>query len=396
MKKLAVLGGKPIRDTYLSYGKQSIESEDIEAVVSVLKGEYLTTGPSVKEFEDKVANYVGARYAVAVSNGTAALHMACFAAGLKEGDEVITSPMTFVASANCALYLGAKPVFADIDLATYNIDSKEIGKKVTNKTKAIIPVDFTGQSVNMDAIKEIAHKYNLLIIDDAAHALGSEYKKKKIGNLADLTEFSFHPVKPITTAEGGIVTTNNEELYNKMMMFRTHGITRNIDVLTKNDGPWYYEQQYLGYNYRITDMQCALGIKQMDRIDDFVYRRREIVKKYNKAFSQLDEIITPFEADYSNSGWHIYIIRLKLDKLKVGRKEIFQALQAENIGVNVHYIPVYYQPYYKKLGYKKGLCPNAEKLYEDIITLPLFPKMSDDDIQDVIDAVNKVIAYYRK
>ena len=396
MEKLAILGGKSVRDQYLSYGKQWIDDADIDTVVNVLKGEYLTTGPYVRDFEKKVADYVGAKYAVAVANGTAALHMACFAAGISEGDEVIVTPMTFAASANCVLYQGGKPVFADIDPITYNIDPQEIEKKITSKTKAIIPVDFTEQSVDIDKIKKIADKYNLLIIEDAAHALGSEYKGKKIGSLTDLTEFSFHPVKPITTAEGGMVTTNDESLYQKMMLFRTHGITRDQTQLTQSEGPWYYEQQCLGYNYRLTDLQCALGISQMKRLDEFINRRRDIVKKYDTAFNEIKEITTPFEAEYSNSGWHLYVIRLKFDLLKTTRREIFEALQAENIGVNVHYIPVYYHPYYKELGYKKGLCPNAEKLYDEMITLPLFPKMTDQDVNDVITAVNKVINYYRR
>lgn len=396
MEKLAILGGKPIRDIYLSYGKQTIDESDIRAVVNVLKSDYLTTGPFVKEFEACIANYVGAKYAVAVSNGTAALHMACFAAGIKEGDEVIVSPMTFAASANAVLYCGGTPVFADIDARTYNIDPDQIEKKITAKTKAIIPVDFSGQSVDMDRIKEIADKYGLIIIEDAAHALGSEYKARKVGSQADMVEFSFHPVKPITTAEGGIVTTNSEDLYERMMIFRTHGITRDQAILNENHGPWYYEQQYLGYNYRLTDVQCALGTSQMRKIDEFITRRRDIVKLYNNAFKDLEEIVTPFEAEYSNSGWHIYVIKIKLDLLTVTRKEIFEALQAENIGVNVHYLPVYMHPYYRSLGYKKGSCPNAEDLYEHMITLPLFPSMAIKDVNDVVAAVNKVMEYYRK
>jgi perosamine synthetase len=396
MDKLAIFGGKPIRDSYLAYGKQSVDDTDIQAVVDVLKGDYLTTGPFVREFEDKVASYVGAKYAVAVSSGTAALHLACFAAGIKEGDEVIVSPMTFAASANAVLYCGGTPVFVDIDSQTYNIDPEKIEEKITAKTKAIIPVDFSGQSVDMDRIKEIADKHGLIIIEDAAHALGSEYKSRKVGNQADMVEFSFHPVKPITTAEGGIVTTNNEEFYNKMMVFRTHGITRDQEMLNENHGPWYYEQQFLGYNYRLTDVQSALGISQMSKIDEFIARRREIVKQYNDAFKNLKEIVRPFEAEFSNSGWHIYVIKVKPELLTVTRKEIFKALQAENIGVNVHYLPVYLHPYYRGLGYDKGLCPNAEDLYENMITLPLFPRMSNEDVKDVIDAVNKVIDYYRK
>ncbi len=396
MNKLAIHGGKPVRETYLPYGRQIIDDSDIQAVIEVLKGDYLTTGPYVKEFEEKVAEYVGAKYAVAVSNGTAALHMACFAAGIKEGDEVIVSPMTFAASANAVLYCGGTPVFADIDPLTYNIDPSKIEEKISDRTKAIIPVDFTGQSVDMDRIKEIANKYDLIIIEDAAHALGSEYKGKKVGSQADMVEFSFHPVKPITTGEGGIVTTNNEQFYKKMMLFRTHGITRDNKLLNENHGPWYYEQQFLGYNYRLSDLQSALGISQMNKIEKFIKRRREIVKIYNEAFCDVKEIVTPFEPDFSNSGWHIYVIQVKTDLLTVDRDKIFEALQAENIGVNVHYIPVYWHPYYRKLGYEKGICPNAEELYKRMITLPLFPGMSDEDVQNVIDAVKKVINYYRK
>ncbi|WP_346887108.1 UDP-4-amino-4,6-dideoxy-N-acetyl-beta-L-altrosamine transaminase [Clostridium sp. UBA1056] len=396
MDELAINGGKSIRETYLTYGRQNIDEEDIEAVVNVLKGDYLTTGPSVSEFEKKVAKYVGAKYAVAVSNGTAALHMACYAAGIKEGDEVIVSPITFAASANCVLYCGGIPVFVDIDPETYNIDPKEIEKKITNKTKAIIPVDFTGQSVDIDEIRKIADKHNLVIIEDSAHALGSEYKGKRVGTKAHMTEFSFHPVKPITSGEGGMVVTDDEELYKKMILFRSHGITRDKEMMNEYHGPWHYEQIDLGYNYRITDIQCALGISQMNKIDKFVNRRREIVKKYNEAFKNIEEINIPHEADFSNSGWHIYLIKLNLERLACTRKEIFEALQAENIGVNVHYIPVYLHPYYKSLGYEKGLCKNAEELYERMITIPLFPKMTYEDVQDVIDGVKKVINHYRK
>ncbi|MCW1713951.1 MULTISPECIES: UDP-4-amino-4,6-dideoxy-N-acetyl-beta-L-altrosamine transaminase [Synergistaceae] len=396
MDKLAILGGKPIRSTYLSYGKQFIDNSDIEAVITVLKGDYLTTGPCVNAFEEKIANYVGSRYAVAVSNGTAALHVACFAAGIKEGDEVIVSPITFAASANAVLYCGGIPVFVDVDPLTYNIDPNLIEDKISNKTKAIIPVDFTGQSVDMDKIKEIAEKHGLYVIEDAAHALGSEYKGRKVGSQADMVEFSFHPVKMITTGEGGVVTTNSEELYDRMRIFRTHGITRDKEMLSDKHGPWYYEQQSLGYNYRLTDLQSALGTSQMDKINGFIKRRRDVVKIYNEAFKDLKEVVTPYEADYSNSGWHLYVIKLNSDFITCTRKDIFEALQAENIGVNVHYIPVYFHPYYKKLGYKKGICPNAEVLYDNIITLPLFPLMTDSDVADVINGVNKVLNHYRK
>lgn len=396
MNKLAINGGTPVRDTYLAYGKQKIDEDDINSVVKVLKGDYLTTGPIVSEFENSVAKYVGTKYAVAVSNGTAALHMACYATGISEGDEVLVPAITFAASSNCVLYCGGKPVFIDVDPKSYNIDINKIKEKITNKTKAIIPVDFAGQSVDMDSILKIAEEYNLIVIEDAAHALGSEYKNEKVGSKAHMTEFSFHPVKPITTGEGGVVVTNSKELYEKMILFRSHGITRNSDLMIENQGPWYYEQIDLGYNYRLTDIQSALGLSQIKKLDDFIFKRREIVNKYNEAFRDLKEIVTPFENEYSKSGHHIYVLLLNLDKLKCGRKEIFEALQAENIGVNVHYLPVYLHPYYKKLGYKKGECPVAEDIYNRMITIPLFPSMSDKDIKDVIEAVKKVLNYYRK
>ncbi|QQY79132.1 UDP-4-amino-4,6-dideoxy-N-acetyl-beta-L-altrosamine transaminase [Keratinibaculum paraultunense] len=397
MTKLAINGGTPVRDTYLPYGQQWIEDDDIEEVVKALKSDYLTTGPKIKEFEEKFGKYVGVKYAVAISNGTAALHGASFAAGIKEGDEVITTPITFAASANCILYQGGKPVFADIDSSTYNIDPKDIEEKISSKTKAIVPVDFTGQPVNIDEINAIAKKYNLIVIEDGAHSLGAEYKGKRIGSLVDMTTFSFHPVKHITTGEGGMITTNNKELYEKLKLFRTHGITRDKEILyNKNESSWYYEQLELGYNYRITDIQCALGISQLNKIDKFLRRRREIAEKYNEYLKDIDGIVLPYQEEYIKSSWHLYVIQLELEKFKVGRREIFEALQAENIGVNVHYIPVYYHPYYQKLGYKKGLCPNAEKLYERIITIPLYPKMTDKDVKDVVEALDKVLKYYKR
>lgn len=386
----------PIRDSYLPYGRQWIDEDDIQEVVKILKSDYLTTGPAVGEFEKAIANYVGAKYAVAFSNGTAALHGACFAAGITNGDEVITTPITFVASANCVLYQGGKPVFADIDPQTYNIDPKKVENLVTDKTKAIIPVDFTGQPVALDEINKIAKKNNLIVIEDAAHALGASYKNRKIGSISDMTMFSFHPVKHITSGEGGIITTNNENFYHKLLQFRSHGITRDVDEFIENHGPWYYEMQFLGFNYRMTDIQAALGTSQLKKIDKFVYLRKKYAAMYNEAFSEIDEIQTPYQDPNGSSSWHLYIIRLDLEKLSGTRKEIFEALLNENIGVNVHYIPVYYQPYYSKLGYKRGICPNAEQLYEEIITLPLFPAMTEDDVNDVISAVKKVVNKYRK
>lgn len=383
-----------IRNTYLPYGRQYIDEKDIEAVIKVLKGDNLTTGPAIQEFEQAVADYVGAKYAVAFSNGTAALHGACFAAGIGAGDEVITTPMTFAASANSVLYLGGKPVFADIDEQTYNIQPRAIESLITSRTKAIIPVDFTGQPAEYDEIISIAKKHNLIVIEDAAHAIGATYKGRKIGSISDMTMFSFHPVKHITTGEGGIITTNNKEYFEKLLKFRSHGITREKEKLNEYHGPWYYEMQLLGYNYRMTDIQAALGTSQLKKIDKFINLRRKYAAMYNEAFKDMDEIITPFQHENGESSWHLYIIRLHLDKLTVSRREIFEALQEQNIGVNVHYIPVYLHPYYQQLGYRKGICPNAEKLYEEMITLPLFPAMSIEDVNSVIEAVKKVISIY--
>ncbi len=376
---------------YIPYAQQWVDEEDIQEVLETLKSDYLTTGPKINEFEDKLKEAAGAKYAVAVANGTAALHAACFAAGIGEEDEVITTPMTFAASANCALYMGAKPIFADIDPHTYNIDPKDIQNKITSRTKAIIPVHFTGQPCDMDPILKLARDNGLAVIEDGAHALGAEYKGRKIGSIGDMTTFSFHPVKHITTGEGGAVTTNSEALYNKLMMFRTHGITRDSKQLLKNEGPWYYEQHFLGYNYRMTDIQAALGVKQLEKLPLFLQKRRAYVEKYNKAFLNIDELIIAHQLEAVKSSWHLYIIQLKLDKLNIGRRDVFEALREKNIGVNVHYIPVYDHPYYRKLGYRQGQCPNAEKLYAGIITLPLFPKMKEEEADYVIESLLEVI-----
>jgi perosamine synthetase len=372
---------------YIPYGRQWIDEDDINAVVETLQSDYLTTGPKIVEFEKIVAEYVGAKYAVAVSNGTAALHVACLAAGFKEGDEVITTPITFVASANCLLYCGAKPVFADIDPITYNIDPKDIRTKITDKTKAIIAVHFTGQPCAMDEIRQIAKEHNLLVIEDAAHALGADYKGNKIGSISDMTTFSFHPVKHITTGEGGMITTNNKDFYDRLILFRSHGITRDTDLMTHNDGPWYYQQLELGYNYRMTDIQCALGISQMKKIDFFIDRRREIAKRYNEAFSNLDSIIIPGQQDGCNNSWHLYVIQV----VNKDRKAIVESLIAKNIGVNVHYIPVYTQPYYQQNGYQDIVCPNAEQVYSNFISIPMYPKLSESEQDYVIEQIKELV-----
>ncbi|CDQ20646.1 UDP-4-amino-4,6-dideoxy-N-acetyl-beta-L-altrosamine transaminase [Halobacillus karajensis] len=390
---LAIFGGDPVRDTLLPYGRQSIDDQDIESVVAALQSDYITTGPEIDAFEKGLADYVGASYAVAFSNGTAALHAACFAAGITNGDEVITTPLTFVASANCVLYTGGKPVFADVNPKTYNIEPSSIESLITPRTKAIIPVDFTGQPADYDQIKAIADKYRLVIIEDAAHALGAGYKGKKVGSYSDMTMFSFHPVKHITTGEGGVITTNNRKYYEKLMMFRTHGITRDPAKLLEKRHPWEYEMQFLGFNYRMTDLQAALGSSQLKKLDSFVAKRKAYVKAYNQSFRKMENILTPTQLPGTDSSYHLYVIRLS-GPLKGLRKEVFEALRAENIGVNVHYMPVHTQPYYKNRGYTKGMCPVAEKVYEQIISLPLFPGMTDEDAADVVKAVKKVMAYY--
>ena len=395
---------------YIPYGRQSIDDADIEAVVKVLKSDYLTTGPAVAAFEKKVADYVGAKYAVAVSNGTAALHVACLAAGIGEGDEVITTPITFAASANCVLYCGGTPVFADIDPDTYNISPEELEKKITSRTKAIIPVHYTGQPCDMDAILEIAHKHDLLVVEDGAHALGAVYKGKKIGSIADMTCFSFHPVKPVTTGEGGMIVTDNEELYRRLVLYRSHGITRDKDMMQQygeqlqqssdpalqeaavmlrgdviDPGGWYYQQLELGYNYRITDISCALGASQMDKLDRFLERRRQIAKKYDEAFADIPQIKTPWQQEGCQSGWHLYMIQT----MERSRREVFDGLRQAGIGVNVHYIPVYRHPYYQRNGYAGVHCLNAEAFYERAISLPIFPGLTGQQQDYVIEHVIK-------
>lgn len=370
----------------IPYGKQTIDQDDIQAVVDVLKSDFLTTGPKIAEFEQTVADYVGAKYAVAISNGTSALHAACFAAGIGPGDEVITTPLTFAASANCVLYCGGTPVFADIDPKTYNIDPEDIRRKITDRTKAIIAVHLAGQPCDMDAIHSIAREHGLIVIEDGAHALGSVYKGKKIGSLSDMTTFSFHPVKPITTGEGGMIVTDNEEFYKKMALFRSHGITRDDSMMTRNDGPWFYQQFDLGYNYRITDIQCALGCSQMKKLDRFLARRKEIVARYNEAFADCDNIITPYQLSDTESGWHLYIVQVK----NCDRRQVFEAMREKGIGVNVHYIPVYMHPYYQEHGYENVHCANAEEIYSHIISLPLYPGLTSEQQDYVIDTLKSL------
>ena len=397
MEELAINGGKPVFEKRVGYGHQYVDDADIQAVVDVLKSDFLTCGPKIEEAEAKLCKITGAKYAVLIANGTAALHAAMFAADVGPGDEVITTPITFAASANCALYCGAKPVFADINPKTYNINPESVEKKITDKTKAVVAVDFTGQAVEIDKIREICDRHNLIFIEDAAHSLGTKYNGKPVGSLADMTEFSFHPVKTCTAGEGGAITTNDDELYKRLVLFRTHGITRNQELMDKpSEGGWYYQQVALGYNYRMTDIQAALLSSQLDKLERFGKRRKELVKCYNEAFSAMPELVVQQEIAQSDTVRHLYIIQLNLDMLKCGRREVFEALQAEGLGVNVHYIPVYSFPYYQKLGYRMGECPNAERLYERIISIPLYYSLTDEEQDKVIKAVNKVIKYYRR
>lgn len=398
MEKLAIKGGYPVRGGKIYYGRQWIDEKDIEAVGEVLRSDYITCGPKVEEMERMLENYTGAKHAVAVSNGTAALHCACIAAGIGPGDEVITTPITFAASANCALYCGATPVFADIDIDTYNIDPASIRARITDRTKAVVAVDFTGQPVKQKEIRAICDEFGLVFIEDAAHAIASKYNGQQVGSMADMTTFSFHPVKTITGGEGGAITTNNDEFYQKLVLAHTHGITHNVDLMedAPHEGPWYYEQISLGYNYRITDFQAALITSQMGKLEQFATRRKKIVNRYNKEFSQIPEIFVQKEIPEADTCRHLYIIRLDLDKLNCTRREFFDAMSAENIQCQIHYVPVYWFPYYRHLGYEKGLCPVAEEMYKGIMSIPLYPRMSDQDVTDVIHAVKKVVENYRK
>ncbi len=395
--KPAIFGGVPVRGTKLSYGRQYIDSEDIAAVADTLNSDFLTCGPKVEAFEAELRQLTGAGYAAAVSNGTAALHVACLAAGIGPGDEVITTPITFAATANAVLYCGGTPVFADIDPETYEIDPLSIESKITHKTKAVIAVDFTGQACDYDAIRAVCRKHGLLLIEDAAHSIGTCYRGIPVGKIADLTTFSFHPVKTVTAGEGGAVLAQDAALAERVKLFARHGITREKGLLRdQGNSGWYYEQQLLGYNYRLTDLQCALAVSQLKKLDRFAARRRELAEQYDRLLGAIPEVRLQKETDGSETVRHLYILRLDFSGLSCTRKEIYDALQAENIGVNVHYIPVYYFPYYQQLGYQKGLCPRAEEYYESCLTLPLFYSMTDRDQLDVIHAADKVIAYYRK
>ncbi|MCR4754907.1 MAG: UDP-4-amino-4,6-dideoxy-N-acetyl-beta-L-altrosamine transaminase [Lachnospiraceae bacterium] len=398
MEKLAIHGGTPVRNNKIYYGRQWIDEDDIVAVSEVLRGDLITCGPDVAALEKKLAEVCGAKYAVAVSNGTAALHCAMIAAGVGEGDEVITTPLTFAASANCAVYVGAKPVFADIDPETYNIDPDSIEAHITEHTKAVVAVDFTGQAVEHDRIREICDKHGLVYVVDAAHAIGTKYNGRPEGSIGDMTCFSFHPVKTITSGEGGAITTNDPKLFKKLRLASQHGIVRDPAEFDEKEpeGIWYYEMQSLGFNYRMTDFQAALLISQLGKLDKFSQRRKEIVNRYNEALADVPGIIVQREIPESDTTRHLYIIQLDLDKLTCTRREFFDAMSAENVQCQVHYVPVYYFPFYAGRGYERGLCPNAEHVYDGIMSIPLYPMMTDEDVESVIRAVKKIVTWYRK
>ena len=371
----------------IPYGKQSIDEDDIHSVFDVLRSDCLTTGSRVDEFEKAFADYVGAKYAVAVSNGTAALHISCLAAGLSKGDELLTSPLTFAASANCALYCNARPVFVDIDENHGLMDPKHIEQKIRDWTRIIIPVHYAGNVCDMEEIRRFAEKHNLTVIEDASHALGASYDGSKVGSCAysDLTTFSFHPVKHITTGEGGMITTNSEEFFEKMLMLRNHGLTKDPNRIEDgSQGPWHQEMQLLGYNYRLTDVQCALGISQLRKLDLFSRRRREIADIYNAAFSDDKNIQLLKKTQNCTHAYHLYVVKVQDRRMRL---ELFRYLRKEGIACQVHYLPVYMHPYYKSIGYEQGLCPAAERLYEKILSLPIYPNMKTRDPDKVIQAI---------
>ena len=394
LRTLAIDGGSPVRATFLPYGRQSIDEADIHAVVEVLRSDWLTTGPKIAEFEDAFAAYAGASHAISFSSGTAALHAAAFTADLKPGDEAITTPLTFAATGNCILYQGATPVFADVSPDTLNLNPEKFAERITPKTRAVFPVDYAGHPADLTAILEIARKHGLIVIEDACHALGAEYKGARMGSIADMTVFSFHPVKHITTGEGGMVTTNNPHFAETLRRFRNHGISSDARQ-RQSAAQWYYEMVLLGFNYRLPDIVCALGLQQLKRLEANLARRRAVADRYTAVFRDMLGIVPPAVRSEANPAWHLYPIRLDLKTFVVDRAQIFRALRAENIGVNVHYIPVHLHLYYRdRFGYRGGEFPVAEDAYSRLISLPMFHGMTDKDVDDVIQAVTKVIEHY--
>ena len=391
---LALHGGRPVRERMLPYGRHEVDEADIQAVVEVLRGDWLTNGPTVRRFEEAFAERVGAGFAVALSSGTAALHAAVHVAGIQPGDEVITSPLTFLASANCILYCGGTPIFADVDPETLNLDPAATEAALTARTRVILPIHFAGLPCAMDRIHAVARSRNLTVIEDAAHALGAAIGGRPVGGLSEFTTFSFHPVKHITTGEGGMVTTNDADLAERLRRFRNHGIEREV---RQRQATWRQDMVTFGVNYRLTDLQSALGLSQLRRLDASLKRREEIAARYHAAFAAMPEVMLAPTQPGNRHAWHIYPLRLDRDRLREDRETIFQALRAENIGVMVHYLPVHLHPYYQeRFGTRRGMCPAAEAAAAQLLTLPLFPRMTDGDAADVIAAVGKVIQWARR
>ena len=391
-EKLAIDGGSPVRSTFLPYGRQWLGPEEERKVLEVLRSDWVTTGPVTKEFEEKFARFVGAKHAVACHTGTAALHLAVSAAGIGPGDEVVTTPFTFAATSNAVLYRGGTPVFADIQPDTKNLDPAFVKKAITKKTRAVIPVHYAGHPVDLDEIHELAEAHGLTVIEDAAHAVSAEYRGERIGHLSDLTIFSFHPVKQMTTGEGGMVTTDSTNLAEKLRAYRAHGIVEDPEKRWAKEGSHFYEMKFLGHRFYMTEMQAALGVVQLSKLEGFQRRRREIARYYDEELANLDGVTTPVVRPYVRHAWHLYVVDLTGAGLEGKRDEVFAAMRAENIGVNVHYIPVHYHPYYREhFGFRRGAFPKAERAYRRVLSLPLFPKMTDEDAADVVHALRKVM-----
>lgn len=383
----------------IPYGRQDIQPQDIEAVIDVLRSDFLTQGPAAPRFEKLVAEKVGARHALAVNSATSALHIACLALGLGEGDWLWTSPITFVASANCGLYCGARVDFVDIDPCTYNLCPKALEARLQKAEqegrlpKVVVAVHLCGQPCDMQAIHALSQRYGFKIIEDASHAIGGKYRGEYIGNgrYSDITIFSFHPVKIITTAEGGMALTNDRDLAQRMDLLRSHGVTRNPELMTHEaDGPWYYQQVELGFNYRMTELQAALGVSQLERLDDYVAQRNTLAARYDDLLAELP-VMTPWQHPDSYSGRHLYVIRLQLDRLSVSHREVFESLREQGVGVNLHYIPVHTQPYYQAMEFQDDDFPEAERYYGEAISLPLFPTMTDSQLGEVVGALRKAV-----
>lgn len=392
--RLAIDGGTPVRDRFLPYGRQVIDADDEQAVLAALRSDFLTTGPRVEAFEEAFAASVGARHAVAFCNGTAALHGAAHVADFSPGAEGITTPLTFVATANCVRYVGGTPVLADIRPDTMTIDLAAVAKAVTARTRALLPVDYAGTPADLDECLALARRSNLVVIEDAAHALGATYRGRNVGTIADLTMFSLHPVKHVTTAEGGVVTTADADLAARLRRFRNHGIDADARVRATR-GSWFYDVVETGMNYRLTDVQCALGLSQLEKLPGWLARRREIASAYTCRLAGIAEVETPFVPDDRESAWHLYPLRLRLERLQVDRAQVFAALRAENIGVNVHYVPVHLHTAYEGPS-ARGRFPQAENAYDRLVTLPLWPGMTDRDVSDVVEAVTRVVDTYRR